>query len=68
MMKRVGIIGTAALFLLLGTTVPVWAQQGKQNEEQAKSDKQAKGKGNAKADKQQNKGQEQKAASQAKGE
>lgn len=68
MMKRVGIIGTAALFLLLGTTLPVWAQHGKQNQEPGKSDKQAKGKGNAKADKQQNKGQEQKAAPQAKGE
>jgi len=48
-MKSVRIIGTAALFLLLGTTVPVWAQKGKPDEEQTKSDKGAKGKGNAKA-------------------
>jgi len=68
-MKRVGIIGTAALSLLLGTAAPVWSQQGKQDEEQAKSDKQAKGKGSAKADsKQQTKGQAQKAAPRAKGE
>ena len=44
-MKPVGIVGTAALFLLLGATAPVWAQQGKQDEGQAKSDKQDQGKG-----------------------
>ena len=67
MRKPVGIIGAAALFLLLGTPAPVWAQQGNQNEEQAKADKQAKDKGKAKAEKQPSKGQEQKAAPQAKG-
>ena len=66
MMKRVGIIGTAALLLLLGTTVPLWAQHGKPAGEQAKSDKQAKDKGKAKAGTQQSKQQEQKAAPQAK--
>ena len=66
-MNRVGIIGTAALSLLLGTAAPVWSQQGKHDEEQGKSDKQAKGKGSAKADsKQQTKGQAQQAAPQAK--
>jgi len=47
-MKQVGIIGTAALLLLLGTTVPAWAQKGKQNQKQNKSDKQE-AKGQAKA-------------------
>jgi hypothetical protein len=64
-MKPLGIIGTAALGLLLGTTAPVWAQEGKQNGEQGNSDKQDKGKGHAKAGKQQHKDQEQKAAPQA---
>ena len=41
MMKPVGVIGTAALFLLLGATAPVWAQ-GNQSDEQAKADQQAK--------------------------
>jgi len=64
-MKQVGVMGTAALFLLLGTIVPVWAQQGKQDGEQGKSDKQGqgKGKGKAKAGAQQ---KEQHAAPQAK--
>ena len=66
-MKPLRIIGTAALFLFLGSTVPVWAQHGKQDEEKAKADKAAKAKGNAKAEKQPNKEQEQKAAPQAKG-
>jgi len=67
-MKPVGMIGTAALFLLLGTTAPAWAQHGNQDEGQAKSDKQDKGKGkaHAKADKQQGNAEEQKAAPQAK--
>ncbi|MDP9262732.1 MAG: hypothetical protein M3O85_00255 [Acidobacteriota bacterium] len=47
-MKPVGIIRTAALLLLLGSTVPVWAQ-GKKNEEPAKSDKAAKGNSKAAA-------------------
>jgi hypothetical protein len=41
-MKRVGVISTAILFLLLGTTVPAYAQQeqqgkGQQGKEQGKS-------------------------------
>lgn len=61
-MKPLGIVGTAALLLLLGTAAPVWAQHGKQAEGHGKPDKQAKGKGNVKAEKQPSKGQEQKAA------
>jgi len=68
-MKRVGIIGTAAVFLLFGTTAPGWAQHEKQNEDQGNSDKdkQDKGKGHAKAGKEQKKEEpEQKAAPHAK--
>ena len=64
-MKRHGIVGTAALFLLLGTS-PGWTEQGKG--EQASGDAQEKGngKGKGKAAKPQDKGQQQKAGPQAK--
>ena len=65
-MKASGIIGTAALFLLLGATAPARAQEDKGKETQGKSDKQDKGKGNAQARRQQQKNQERKAAPQAK--
>ena len=65
-MKAHGIIGTAALFLLFGITAPGWTQQEKAKEEPAKVDKQADGKGQAKARKQPNKGQQEKAAPAAK--
>ena len=60
-MKRVGIVGTGVLFLLLGTTAHGWAQEGN-TQGQNEADKHRKDKGEAKAGKQQNKGQEKKAA------
>ena len=64
-MKRAAIVGTATLALLLGTTAPVSAQQGKQKEQPGNSDKQDKDKGHAEAAKQQHEGQAQKGAPQA---
>jgi hypothetical protein len=60
-MKPVGIVGTGALFLLLGTTAPGWAQDGN-TQPQGNDGKQGQDDGNAKAGKPRNKGQEQKAA------
>jgi hypothetical protein len=67
-MKLGEIVGTVALFLLLGTTSPVWAQEQKPNQEPASVDKQDKDKGQSKAAKKQDKAQKQNAASQAKAE
>jgi hypothetical protein len=63
-MKRAGIIGTAALFLLLGATASAYTQQEQQGEKQGKPEKQAKGKKQAKSEKQQ--GQQPQSAQQAK--
>jgi hypothetical protein len=52
-MKPFGIVATSALFLLLGTTAPVPAQEQKPKEEQGKADKQDKNKKDEKAEKQQ---------------
>jgi hypothetical protein len=65
-MKPAGIVGTAALSLLLGATAPGWTQQGKPNED--KADKQDAGEGQARARKEQRKGEKQKAEPPAKGE
>jgi len=47
-MKPAGIMGTAAVFLLLGTTAPVRAQEQKPKEQPASVDKQDKGNGQSK--------------------
>jgi hypothetical protein len=65
-MKRHGIVGTAALSLLLGACAPLWGQQGKPNEEQGTADKRNTGKAQAKAREQQEKGPKQKAPPAAK--
>ena len=67
-MKPGEIVGTAALFLLLGTTSPVWAQEQKPNQEPTSVDKQDKAKGQSKAGKKQDKAKKQNTAPQAKGE
>jgi len=64
-MKPAGIIGTAAVFLLLGTTAPVRAQEQKPREEPASVDKQDKGKGQSREGKKEDKAQKQDAAPQA---
>lgn len=61
-MKPAKIIGMATLSLLLATTAPAWAQQGKPDEGQGNPAKQDTGKGQAKARKQQDKEQTRKAA------
>jgi len=58
-MKARGIILTAALFLLLGITAPAWTQQEKSKDDPARVDRQTEGQGQAKAKKQQDKGQRQ---------
>ena len=65
-MKPAGIIGTAALFLLLGTTAPLRAQEQKPREKPASVDKQDKGKGQSNEGKKADKAQKQNAAPQAK--
>lgn len=41
-MKRIGVISTAVLFVLLGTAALAYQQQDKQDENQNKSEKEAK--------------------------